>query len=241
MRLIGPMLLIFILLAVTINLVDKCNSSKSKRELICTGSFKNRGPVGGGTEIFFLCDKETPPGSYITIGGKKLEKSSVDVTETLYSISGVTPAGNEGVAPIELRNAKGEAIKVFGLDPFTYTNETNASLILKVKKMLSPSRLDNEKAKEYLNQISKDSPEWKNEGERLSMLVDKRIVMDEKRQKKSEGVSIGMTKQDVLDSVWGRPRSINKTHTVYGIHEQWCYDGNNYLYFENGILTSIQN
>lgn len=64
---------------------------------------------------------------------------------------------------------------------------------------------------------------------------------EEKARKKSQGVSIGMTKQDVLDSSWGKPNHINTTTTKYGVHEQWCYDGYNYLYFENGILTSIQN
>lgn len=64
---------------------------------------------------------------------------------------------------------------------------------------------------------------------------------EEKARKKSKGVRIGMTKQDVLDSSWGKPNHINTTTTKYGVHEQWRYDGYNYLYFENGILTSIQN
>ena len=64
---------------------------------------------------------------------------------------------------------------------------------------------------------------------------------EEKARKKREGVTIGMTKQDVLDSSWGKPKYINTTTTRYGVREQWVYGGGNYLYFENGILTSIQN
>ena len=64
---------------------------------------------------------------------------------------------------------------------------------------------------------------------------------EEKARKKSQGVRIGMSKQDVLDSSWGEPDHINTTTTRYGVHEQWVYGGGNYLYFENGILTSIQN
>ena len=64
---------------------------------------------------------------------------------------------------------------------------------------------------------------------------------EEKARKKSQGVRIGMSKQDVLDSSWGKPDHINTTTTRYGVHEQWVYGGGNYLYFENGILTSIQN
>lgn len=64
---------------------------------------------------------------------------------------------------------------------------------------------------------------------------------EEKARKKSQGVNLGMSKQDVLDSSWGTPNKVNTTTTKYGVHEQWCYSGNNYLYFENGKLTSIQN
>lgn len=58
---------------------------------------------------------------------------------------------------------------------------------------------------------------------------------------KTEGVRIGMTQQEVLDSSWGKPKSINKTTNQYGTHEQWVYSMTGYLYFDDGILTSIQN
>lgn len=59
-------------------------------------------------------------------------------------------------------------------------------------------------------------------------------------EKKRNGVTIGMTEQDALDSSWGKPRKINRTTNAYGVSEQWVYDGG-YLYFKNGVLTSIQN
>lgn len=53
-------------------------------------------------------------------------------------------------------------------------------------------------------------------------------------------VKIGMKKEQVLLS-WGKPDNINKTITKYSKNEQWVYDdGPSYLYFENGILTTIQ-
>lgn len=55
-----------------------------------------------------------------------------------------------------------------------------------------------------------------------------------------EGVRIGMTAERVRLSSWGNPRSINRTISANSTHEQWCYDGG-YLYFEDGILTTIQN
>ena len=53
-------------------------------------------------------------------------------------------------------------------------------------------------------------------------------------------VRIGMTKEMCEDS-WGKPESINRTTNAYGTSEQWVYGGGNYLYFDNGKLTSIQN
>lgn len=55
------------------------------------------------------------------------------------------------------------------------------------------------------------------------------------------GVRIGMTSAQVLKSNWGKPSKINRTTTPYGTHEQWVYGDHNYLYFEKGILTSVQN
>ena len=51
-------------------------------------------------------------------------------------------------------------------------------------------------------------------------------------------VWIGMTKEMARES-WGRPEKVNRTVNAYVVNEQWVYS-NNYLYFENGILTSWQ-
>lgn len=52
-------------------------------------------------------------------------------------------------------------------------------------------------------------------------------------------VRIGWNREKCRMS-WGEPRDINTSIGIWGRHEQWCYY-NSYLYFENGILTSIQN
>lgn len=57
---------------------------------------------------------------------------------------------------------------------------------------------------------------------------------------KSAGVRIGMSAERVLLSDWGKPESVRKTTNRYGLSEQWSYGYNHYLYFENGVLTSIQ-
>ena len=59
-------------------------------------------------------------------------------------------------------------------------------------------------------------------------------------QKKREGVSVGASMQDALDSSWGKPERINQTITANGVREQWVYGGGNYLYFQDGVLRTIQ-
>ena len=51
-------------------------------------------------------------------------------------------------------------------------------------------------------------------------------------------VKIGWTKEMCRES-WGSPRDIKRTTTATTVHEQWIYYSK-YLYFENGILTTIQ-
>jgi hypothetical protein len=51
-------------------------------------------------------------------------------------------------------------------------------------------------------------------------------------------LKIGMT-AEMCKLSWGRPKSINETITSGNKTEQWVYK-DNYLYFDNGILTAIQ-
>jgi len=52
-------------------------------------------------------------------------------------------------------------------------------------------------------------------------------------------VRIGMTKAQCRLS-WGDPEDINKTSGNWGTSEQWVYSASSYLYFKNGILSTIQ-
>ena len=56
----------------------------------------------------------------------------------------------------------------------------------------------------------------------------------------SGSVQIGMTKEQARIA-WGKPDRINSTHTARGTTEQWCYGYRSFLYFDNGILRSVQN
>lgn len=56
---------------------------------------------------------------------------------------------------------------------------------------------------------------------------------------KRSAPKIGMTQSQVIASTWGSPKKRNKTQTAYTEREQWVYD-NGYIYFDDGIVTSIQ-
>jgi hypothetical protein len=52
-------------------------------------------------------------------------------------------------------------------------------------------------------------------------------------------VVVGMTDSEVV-MVWGPPASKNVTITGSSTHEQWVYDLDRYVYFDNGVVTAIQ-
>lgn len=71
-----------------------------------------------------------------------------------------------------------------------------------------------------------------------------RLSQLEKKRKKQEGVSMGMTMQDVLDSSWGRPQHKTNYHSSLGTKTIWQYGEygqRGSIIFDNGIVTGIQN
>ena len=61
------------------------------------------------------------------------------------------------------------------------------------------------------------------------------------QKRERPGVTIGMSVNEVLKSPWGRPLKIRRTTDASGAMEQWIYGSDRYLYFKNGVLTTIQN
>lgn len=66
------------------------------------------------------------------------------------------------------------------------------------------------------------------------------FLKKDRAARRQEGVIIGMPPEEVRYSSWGRPERINRSTSASGTSEQWVYGGQNYLYFEDGRLTSIQ-
>lgn len=73
-----------------------------------------------------------------------------------------------------------------------------------------------------------------------------RIAIGEKERKeriesaRGKNPTLGMTYDEVKASLWGEPVDVNRTVTQYGTHEQWVYGNGQYLYFDDGVLTSFQ-
>lgn len=75
----------------------------------------------------------------------------------------------------------------------------------------------------------------------LKVKAKKIAAKNSSKKPKKSGVIIGMTAAEVKASSWGRPHSVNRTTTPYGTSEQWVYGAGNYLYFDDGVLTTVQN
>ena len=90
-----------------------------------------------------------------------------------------------------------------------------------------------------LELAKKEADRKKAEANRLAELTKKYGAKNAKLIMGSV-VQIGWNKQMCIES-WGEPSEINKTITSGNVHEQWVYSISSYLYFDNGILTGIQN
>lgn len=75
---------------------------------------------------------------------------------------------------------------------------------------------------------------------KIDALPDSEAIKNLVRERK---IALGMTAEAVLLS-WGKPHDKNSSFGSWGKHEQWIYRIGHfkadYLYFENGILKSVQ-
>jgi hypothetical protein len=51
--------------------------------------------------------------------------------------------------------------------------------------------------------------------------------------------AIGMTKSQLLETCWGKPRNTNTTTTAYGTSEQLVFGAGRYVYLRNGVVEAI--
>ncbi|HIJ70115.1 MAG TPA: hypothetical protein HPP87_01980 [Planctomycetes bacterium] len=98
--------------------------------------------------------------------------------------------------------------------------------------------------------ISRDNPYYHNEylemlQKRRQWYIDNYNPSDNMANTIKQGrYSLGMTKNELIASI-GYPTEINRTILPSGISEQWVYETNRYynykyFYFDNDILSTIQ-
>ena len=76
---------------------------------------------------------------------------------------------------------------------------------------------------------------------KLQTAANRETQAKDSKLKKSKGAHIGMTPEEVVASSWGKPEKINRTTYANTTKEQWVYGSGNYLYFDDGKLSAIQN
>lgn len=94
-----------------------------------------------------------------------------------------------------------------------------------------------------LPKVKKTKGKWPQPwGEAITTVMRVHDVRQEDLEAIREGGAlVGMSKCGAL-AAWGRPERVNSTTNQRGTREQWVYGGHrNYLYFEGGRLTTIQN
>lgn len=69
--------------------------------------------------------------------------------------------------------------------------------------------------------------------------IRKKLSAEKAACDKAGGVSVGMSRKQVLASCWGKPRHINQTVTANGTDEQLVYRSG-YIYLRNGVVVGIQ-
>lgn len=98
----------------------------------------------------------------------------------------------------------------------------------------------NKHTEAYKNWLTKNG--YKSEAERVSTERLNRYIRqfgaEAGRKVYSKMIWIGMTNEMAKSSI-GLPESVNSTKTSNMNQEQWVYH-NKYLYFEDGVLTAIQ-
>lgn len=102
-------------------------------------------------------------------------------------------------------------------------------------------RVAREKA-EHEERLAREKAERNERAAREKAKKDRaREQVERKRREAMPSPRIGMTKEQVINRTsWGRPYDINRTITAGRTHEQWVYGNRRYLYFDNGVLTAIQ-
>ncbi|MBG9825882.1 hypothetical protein ABE33_11235 [Bacillus safensis] len=138
----------------------------------------------------------------------------------------------------KLEELKDVDVSLDNYDTYTYVD----AMLDKVDHKNSHEDLDflqtQDNNKKNINALQKGKNDQIEENIKESEKVERSTAIEE-RTNNPQNVSVGMTKEEVLIEGWGKPEKVKTTQTADQTLEQWIYKGNKYLYFENGILSTI--
>jgi hypothetical protein len=169
-----------------------------------------------------------------------------DATVSRVEPDGIVITMKSGIVKIPFTELSEEYQKRFGYDP--EAAKVFAADVERQQSALSAQmQAEKEKAEEQrariaqLNQDDLDLAKARREAEASK----KRAEQIKKEAFDKHRVWIGMSAEECIQSC-SYPLQINKTVTAKGVQEQWVYPAaeegkQTYLYFENGILTTMQN
>jgi hypothetical protein len=89
------------------------------------------------------------------------------------------------------------------------------------------------------DQLVRTAMSWEAENQRINFEPTVKMTKDD-RCCLDGTIYIGMHHSAARIS-WGEPRTINRTITAHGTHEQWCYNGGSYIYIDDDRVSAIQN
>ena len=114
----------------------------------------------------------------------------------------------------------------FGWMVYTCASSISTFQSYKDKAEARKTELENVPLTSKGKKVKSKHPNWDNET--CNTVADKRV-------------NRGMTAEQA-QAAWGKPYKINETNYGNHVHEQWVMHkmGSSYLYFEDGILTTIQ-
>lgn len=116
-------------------------------------------------------------------------------------------------------------------------NDPKSSKEKKQRALIDLSSDYPDEAKPFATVAAKAMRDFKSTSEAQAISVGNKLAAEAKKQ----GVRIGMSRESVIMTNWGRPERISHTTTAAGETEMWFYRGMNSLYFVNGSLAAINN
>lgn len=204
--------------------------------------FNNLTNISKTYKIFFNLENYRKEASYYKIEEDKAKEKIKEHNELLKRNAEIE---KQRLAKIYIEKRKTDSIYLIELrekvknDSIQYENQKKINnLIEKEQRIKDAKKQIVIKEKQKKQEIAIKTTR-KLENEKRRNLIINKYGKENGEAILNHKVKIGWTKAMCVAS-WGKPYDINRTTSAYGTQEQYVYSLKKYLYFENGILTGIQ-